>query len=130
MSATRDQWPVESQTEALLPSKRCLSGSAFLYVLVAVSSLGGFLFGYVRASPPPPGALRLCADRPSPSQEMSLQSGGASIVKVCRASSESPPAAAATSHKAGNRSCFAVDSRYFPSAENLSPFIALACPPK
>jgi len=39
------EWP-STQTEALLPAKRCLNGSPFLYVLVAVASIGGFLFGY------------------------------------------------------------------------------------
>ena len=44
-TSTRSEWP-STQTEALLPAKRCPNGSPFLYVLVAVASIGGFLFGY------------------------------------------------------------------------------------
>ena len=45
-SSTSD-FPHESATEALLPTRRCgLKGSCRLYLLVGVSSIGGFLFGY------------------------------------------------------------------------------------
>jgi len=45
-SSTGD-FPSESQTAALLPTRRCgITGSLRLYLLVGVSSIGGFLFGY------------------------------------------------------------------------------------